>query len=211
MLRTDDPLTYAANWLRPTDGHDPARYDRLLDTWLQYYAQMGIEAISYGAVILRRRAAHTNWLRADAVPSGQGVGSCSAQIQRIFAAQDFLESLPDERQLLDHVLVLAPDHQMEHVLKAEDGGWTVKEAVLKQEQGLQFTGRVDRLVSTVLAGCNGQHTLRMLVADVAHGLGIAVEAVVPACLSVVRQLMQMGFLSVASRAFAKPPSGVLHR
>ena len=198
-FRTHDPLSYAANWLRPTEGHDPARYEQLLDTWLQYYEHMGIDAISYGAVILRRRIARHNWLQADTVRSGQGVGSCSAQIQRIFAAQDFLAELEDETQLLDHALVLAPDHQLEHVLKADDGGWTVTEAVLKQAQGLQFTGQVDRLVSTVLAGCNGQHLLRTLVADVAQGLGIPVAAVVPACLRVMRQLLQMGFLSVTSR------------
>jgi methylase of polypeptide subunit release factors len=196
-FKTDDPLTYAANWLRATDGADSDDYERLLDVWLQYYEQMGIAYISYGAVILRCRSARTNWLRTDTVPSGQGVGSCSAQIQRIFAAQDLLAALQDERQLLDCALILAPDHQMEHVLKAEDGGWTVKEAILKQEQGLQFTGRIDRLVSTVLAGCDGQHPLRVLVADVAHGLGVDIEAVTPACLGVVRQLMQMGFLGVA--------------
>jgi hypothetical protein len=160
---------------------------------------MGIEHISYGAVILRRRSARTNWLRADTVPSGQGAGSCSAQIQRIFAAEDFLATLPDERQLLEHVLVLAPEHELEQVLKASDGGWTVTQSLLKQADGLQFTGHVDRLVSTVLAGCNGQHPLRTLVADVAHGLGITAEAVEPACLKVIRQLLQFGFLSIQSR------------
>jgi SAM-dependent methyltransferase len=196
-FRTDDPLTYASNWLRPTEGADPARYSQLLDAWLRYYERLSIAFISYGAVILRRRSGRANWVRADTVPSGQGIGSCSAQIQRIFAAQDLLEDLRNERQLLDHTLALAPDHQLEHVLKAADGGWTVQEAVLKQGEGLQFTGRVDRLVSTVLAGCDGHHALRELVTDVAHGLGIDFDAVAPACLSVVRQLMQTGFLSVA--------------
>jgi hypothetical protein len=196
-FRTDDPLTYASNWLRPTEANDPDRYGQLLDAWLRYYERMGIAFISFGAVILRRRSGCANWIRADTVPSGQGVGSCSAQIQRIFAAQDLLEELRDERQLLDHTLALAPDHQMEHVLKAADGGWTVQEAVVKQGEGLQFTGRIDRLVSTVLAGCDGQHALRELVADVARGLGVDFDAVAPACLSVVRQLMQTGFLSVA--------------
>jgi hypothetical protein len=58
-------------------------------------------------------------------------------------------------------------------------------------------GRVGSKVSAVLAGCDGQHPLRVLVADVAHGLGVHTEAVTPACLSVVRKLMQLGFLGVA--------------
>jgi len=195
-FKTDDPLTYASNWLRSTEGEDVERYGRLLDTWLQYYERLGIDRISYGAVILRRRSDPTNWVRADTIPAGQGVGSCSAQIQRVFAAQDLLEALEDERALLHQRLVLTSEHRMEHVLKAEDGGWTVKEAVMKQEQGLEFAGRVDRLVSVVLAGCDGRHALRELVADVAQGLGIHFEAVVPACLRVIRELMQWGFLSV---------------
>jgi hypothetical protein len=85
---------------------------------------------------------------------------------------------------------------MAHVLKASDGGWTVTESLLKQSEGLQFTGHVDRLVSTVLAGCDGQHPLRMLVADVAQGMGVSEEAVEPACLKVIRQLLQFGFLSI---------------
>jgi methylase of polypeptide subunit release factors len=197
-FRTDDPLTYASNWLRSTEGHDLDHYERLLDAWLQYYQQMGITYISYGLVLLRRRSVRANWLRTDTVPSGQGAGSCSAQIQRIFAAQDFLEGLRDEQQLLDYAFLLAPEHQLEHILKAEDGGWTVKEAILKQAQGLQFTGYVDRLVSTVLAGCDSHHTLRTLIADVAHGLGVDFDTVAPACLEVVRKLLQMGFLSMVA-------------
>jgi SAM-dependent methyltransferase len=195
-FKTDDPLSYAANWLGPTDGSDRERYGELLDAWLAYYKRMDIERISYGAAILRRRSGCVNWIRTDTVPTGQGVGSCSAQIQRIFAAQDLLEDLENESELLDYKLTLTPDHQMEHALKAEDGGWTVKEAILKLGQGLQFTGRVDRLVSTVLAGCDGHHSLRELVADVAHGLQMDFGVVAPACLTVMRKLMQTGFLSV---------------
>lgn len=195
--KNDDPLTYAANWLRTTEGNDGDHYGQLLDTWLRYYKQIGIDWISSGVVILRRRSDRTNWLRTDIVPPQHGNGSCSTQIQHIFATQDLLERLADERQLLDYTLVLNPDHRMEHVLTAEDGGWTVQEALLKHEQGLEFVGRVDRLVSAILAGCNGQHTLRELVADVAQGVGIDFDAAAPASLGVVRKLMQWGFLSVA--------------
>lgn len=195
--KNDDPLTYAANWLRSTESDDRERYGQLLDTWLQYYKQMGIDWISSGAVLLRRRSGRRNWVRADTVPPQHGNGSCSDQIQRIFDTQNLLESLEDERQLLDCTLVLTPDHRMEHVLTAKDGGWTVQEAILKHTQGLEFVGSVDRLVSAILAGCNGHHTLRELVADVAQGVGIDFDAVAPASLGVVRKLMQWGFLSVA--------------
>jgi SAM-dependent methyltransferase len=194
-FHTEDPLTYAASWLRTSDGENPQRYGQLLDEWLAYYHRMGIDYVNSGAVIFRKRTGR-NWIRADDVPSGRGMGSCSAQIQRIFAAQDLLESLSHEDQLLDQRLVLPPEHRLEHVLKAENGDWSVKEAVLKQEQGLEFTGQVDRLVATVLAGCDGRHALREMVTDVAQGLGVDVATVAPPSLRVIRQLMQLGFLSV---------------
>lgn len=105
------------------------------------------------------------------MPTGRGVGSCSQQIQRIFAVQDLLETLAHEDELLDRRLVLVPEHQLTHMLKAEHRHWSVKETVLKQEQGLEFGGEVDRLVGTVLAGCDGHHALCDLVANVCTGRG----------------------------------------
>jgi hypothetical protein len=75
---------------------------------------------------------------------------------------------------------------------------------LKQEQGLEYTGQIDRLVATVVAGCTGQHALRELVTEVARGLGVDFATVAPACLRVVRQLLQMGFLHVAA---SQPTAG----
>lgn len=197
-FETADPLTYAANWLRPTEGRDPDRYGRLLDEWLQYYVQMGIGFVSAGAVILRRRSARSNWVRADPVPTGQRVGSCGEQIERIFAVEDLLQGIENEQELLDQSLVLVHDHQMEHALQAENGGWTVKSAYLKLTQGFEFTGEVDRLTSAMLAGCDGRHTLRELATDLARGLGVDFEAIAPTCVGVVRKLMKSGFLTVPS-------------
>jgi hypothetical protein len=125
------------------------------------------------------------------MPTGRGVGSCSQQIQRIFAVQDLLETLAHEDELLDRRLVLDPEHQLTHMLKAEHRHWSVKETVLKQEQGLEFGGEVDRL-----AGCDGHHALCDLVANVAQGVGVEFDTVAPTSVCAMRQLMQMGFLSV---------------
>ena len=130
------------------------------------------------------------------MPTGRGVGSCSQQIQRIFAVQDLLETLAHEDELLDRRLVPVPEHQLTHMLKAEHRHWSVKETVLKQEQGLEFGGEVDRLVGTVLAGCDGHHALCDLMANVAQGVGVEFDTVAPTSVRAMRQLMQMGFLSV---------------
>ncbi len=199
---TEDPLSYAAGWLRSAEPQDQAQYGQLLDVWQQYYARLGIERISSGVVILRRRSAQRHWVRTNAFPFDLQAGSGSEQILRIFAAQDVLENLRDAHALLDHRLVLAPDHEMEHVLQVEQGSWQVKQAVLKLNRGLALTGPVDRLVSIIVAGCNGQRVLRDLVTQVAHAMQIDFEVVVPPCLKAIRNLMQSGFLSVVDQSVA---------
>jgi len=197
---TQDVLGYAADWLGPDRASDPARHERLLDEWLAYYERLGIGRISSGAVVLRRRSARANWLRAEKAPAGQPAGSCSAQIQRLFAAHDFLQEATGDQDLLGQAFALAPEHQLEHVMQAEGGRWVVKAARLSQTEGLPFVANVDRCVGTVLAGCDGGHTLRELVADLAAGLRMDPQRIAPACVGVIRKLLETGFLTVARRS-----------
>lgn len=195
---TKDPLAYASGWLSYEHGHDRDRYSRLLDEWLSYYHRLAIGCISFGAVILRRRSAGPNWLLAERAPEGQANASCSDQIQRIFAAQDLLQGLGEAKRLLDKAFVLTADHELEHVLKAENGHWTVKSGQLKQTRGFPFVGNVDRLVSTILAGCDGRRTVGRLVHDLAAGLGMDVDQIAPACIDLIRKLLETGFLIESS-------------
>ena len=105
--------------------------------------------------------------------------------------------MDNEQHLLDMSFVVTPDHQLEQTLRAAGGRWIVKEARLKQTRGFQFVGNVDRLVSTLLAGCDGQHKLRDLVADLAAGLGTDAERIADACTGAIRTLLGAGFLTVA--------------
>jgi len=193
---TFDPVTYACTWLHHEYAGRPERYARLLEEWLAYYRRLGIGRISSGAVVLRRRSGGTTWLRVEKRPPGESNGSCSDQIQRIFAAEDLLQRLGHPRELLPMRFRLTEDHQLDHVLHAEGGKWTVRQAVLKQNRGFPFVGNVDRLVSTVLAGCNGQHTLAELVADLAAGLGADLQQVASGCTGIIRTLLHSGFLTV---------------
>jgi methylase of polypeptide subunit release factors len=189
-----DPLAYASEWLSYWHGHNQNRYSRLLDEWLSYIHGLGISFISLGTAVLRRRSGGHNWIRAELALDEQPNGSCSGQIQRFFAAQDLLEELAGEKDLLDQAFLLTPDHRLEHTLQAENGRWTVKSARLKQIRGYQFAGNVDRLVSTILAGCDGRRTLAELVTDLAAGLHMKPDEIAPGCIAVIRKLIETGFL-----------------
>ncbi|MEN6320447.1 MAG: methyltransferase [Syntrophaceae bacterium] len=189
---TEDTITYASSWLRYEDNLEA--HQRLLDEWMAYYERLGIGKISFGAIVLRRRSGHSNWIRADKVPTGQLSGSCSDQIQRIFVAQDLIEELRDEADFLKKSFRLIPDHQLEHVLQLENGNWAVKKALLKQTRGFQFIGDIDSLVGTMVAGCDGQRSVGELLNDLAAGLGLASEKIAPDCIRVIRKLFETGFI-----------------
>jgi len=189
---TEDTITYASSWLRYEDNLDS--HQHLLDEWLSYYERLGIGRISFGAIVLRRRSVHSNWIRADKAPSGHLSGSCSDQIQRIFAAQDITGELRDEADFLKKSFRLIPDHQLEHVLQLENGNWAVKKALLKQTRGFQFIGDIDSLVGTMVAGCDGQRSVGELLNDLAACLGLTSEIIAPDCIRVIRKLFETGFL-----------------
>ncbi len=198
LLRADtaDPVAYASTWIASARVHQaPGTPPQSLDDWLAAYESIGIGAISTGALILRRCSGGANGFRADEVPDGWPAESCSDQVLRVFAAQDVLASC-DDAALLQQRIRLTPAHRLEHTLHAQEGNWQVQRALLRQTDGIGFAGEVDRLVCTVLAGCDGARTLAELVADLAASVGQPAGAIAPACVRVVRQLMATGFLTV---------------
>jgi len=193
-FKTADPLTYAADWLRPTERADPAAYGRRLDEWLAYYRQEQMPCLSAGAVILRRRAAGPNWWRCDSLPGGEHQGDCSEQIQRVFAAEDFLQAARDERRLLEARFRLHPDHLVEQQLALRPEGWTVRAMTLRPTRGILFHANVDAHVLRLLTACDGQRPLREAVAGLAKTLETDYPATAAVCAEVLRNLLQMGLL-----------------
>ena len=194
-FKSTDPLTYAADWLQTSVGQNSPDYGRCLDEWMAYYEKMGIRRISAGAMVMRRRSGQDNWFRSHILDKGRSMGSSGDQIERIFAAEDFLEALEDDRQLMEQRLLFDEHHLLRHELRAEDGRWAVQSEHLYASEGVPFAGNVDMYVANLLAGCNGKRTLRELLEKVADRAKTDPENIVPTCLSVVQNLMRSGFLS----------------
>ncbi|HUT32669.1 MAG TPA: methyltransferase [Planctomycetota bacterium] len=191
-----DPVAYAAQWLHPEARRGPEDHARQLDEWLAYYERLGIRAICSGAILLRRRSGGNNWVHAGEGPQGETSGSCGEQIERIFAAHALLHGLRGDLELLDRAYRLTPDHQLEHILQAENGRWVIRSARLTQRRGLPYIGNVDPYVSTLLAGCDGQRPLRALVGDLARTLRADPDKLASSVVAVFRKLLETGFLAV---------------
>jgi methylase of polypeptide subunit release factors len=159
----EDPLEYALKW---------AEADAV-DRWVDYYRAAGIEALSTGGVVLRKRADDADgWIEtaeAETAPSG----SASDQLLRVFAAHDF------DGDLLDAHLSLAP-HRLEERLAWRDGAYRPEHLALVLDEGAGVEVAVDPASLPALFALNGERPLRELP---------DAEAALPA----VRRLFALGF------------------
>ena len=100
---TDDPLSNAAAWTRDA-VETPDEFGAALDRWTAYYRELGIEALAYGALVLRRRDG-ANWSRGASLPP-RPLEPASSHLLRMFAGVDATAAGADA--LLDSRLAVAP-------------------------------------------------------------------------------------------------------
>jgi hypothetical protein len=196
--RTNDPLTHAASWLRPLGESDVAAYEEAIDRWTSHLGRLGIEAIGFGAVVLRRRTPGRHWIREDPLPLDR-LEPAGDHTLRVFAAQDLLEVASDA-ELLRARLLLTPYHRLDQELEAAGGGFAVLSQTLVLTDGLGFTVGVDRHTASLLPYLDGR--------PLEEALALAVEtfeleeseraAYSSAALPVVRKLLGLGFLVASS-------------
>lgn len=197
--RSSDPLAHAAGWLRPLGESDPAAFEQALDRWLAYLEERRIEAIGYGAIVLRRRSGGRNWVRNARLPL-ERLEPASAHTLRVFAATTQLDSLDDEDQLLERRLALTAQHRLRQTLRCHDGIAEVDEATLELTDGLCLSVGLDRYTTLLLPHLDGSRTLAQALADTASRLDLTAEGeamFVPAAMPAVRRLLEFGFLDLA--------------
>jgi SAM-dependent methyltransferase len=196
---SDDPVTHAAEWLKPVAREDPERFRKQLGDWLDYLADLGIEAIAHGAVILRRRSGGRNWTRMDRV-SLDRLEQASEHILRVFDTQDYLESLDDDRQLLDATLALVDGHRLEQTLVARDGRAELRATTLSLDGGLAFRIGLDEHAAELVPLLDGRRPLRAVLAQRASELELGTEDALhfeAAALPPLRRLLELGLLAGA--------------
>jgi SAM-dependent methyltransferase len=187
---------YAADWAEPsgtTGGPDSLR--AAVEEALAAFESLGIEAVAGGVVTLRRRdgAVGGTWFRADESP-GSMAYPCGDDVARVFAAQDALAALAEDRDLLGCRLRVAPDVRLHQSARPEAGRWSPVEWELERTDGLRWRGGIDEPGATLVARCDGEAVLGTLLADLAAAAGLDVDAVVSRSLPAVRRLVEQGFL-----------------
>jgi methylase of polypeptide subunit release factors len=201
---SDDPVTHAAEWLKPVAKNDPERYREALGRWLDYLGELGIEAVAHGAVILRRRSGGRNWTRKDQVPLDR-LEQASDHVLRVFAGQDYLEGLDDNRRLLEARFTLVTQHRLEQTHVCRDGGAELQSTVLSLDDGLAFRTALDEHTAQLVPLLDGRRQLREVLAQRTAELKLGdseARRYEAAALPVVHRLVQLGFL-LPEAAFTK--------
>jgi len=196
-----DPLTYAAGWNRTSD---PAAYDEALNRWTAYFEELGIDSIGLGAIILRRRAGGPNWMRSDML-SESPAGSCGSQIERIFAAQDVLPAVADDRTLLDRAFRVADDTRIQQILALRDGTQVAERSEIHLTGGFRFRGAVDAQTIRLLQRCDGSRRLAEIARELAQEVPMSPEQAAAATADTVRGLLAWGFVIPADADGGDPP------
>lgn len=174
-----DPLSYAAAWNMSLAATRPGEYAKTVERWLAYYRRRRISAIASGVIILRRRSAERNWIRADDFP-GDVVAPAGEQIRRTFSVQDRRRTLDDDPTLLAERFRLADSQRVGQELRLDDA--------------LAFETEVDATTSLLLERCDGARRLGALLGEVAAVTRRPEQTLRATVLPTVRRLVRLGFL-----------------
>jgi methylase of polypeptide subunit release factors len=183
------PLDYAAAWNRPYRGN-PQKYADGIARWAEYFDRLGVEAISWGAIVMRRRDGD-NWFFPYSSTTDRITGA-SEQVLRLFAAQDFLAEAGRE-ELLDAVMTVAPEHRIDQTIRLNDGRELIERNILRLERGLCFEVSIDAFAEHVLALLDGERTLRDVLVEAAAESEAPLVEFVDNAIPVMRRLVELGF------------------
>ena len=184
---TDDALSSAASWNR--DARDAAEYAERVSRWADYYRAEGIEALGYGAIVLRRRTGD-NWVRTLKLPPRR-VRPAEAHLRRLFAAQDLLAAAPP---LLEQRFAFVADARLEQLLRPEGQAWMGSEAAVVIDEGLGFRAGLDANTTRMVTALGSERPLGELLDEVAAELGVEAGVMRQAGSELVRRLLELGFL-----------------
>jgi methylase of polypeptide subunit release factors len=202
---TRDSLGYAASWNR---GSDAVAYGECLDRWQEYYRRMGIQALSLGAIVLRRRCGDHNWIRLDDLPP-TFTDACSDHILRITRAEDYLAANPGDEEVFHQTFGLAQDLQVQQTFVSRDDKLLLESIEVRLAGGLRLHGILGPSALQLLARCDGRRAMGEIIRELAQPGGCSVAEIKLQVGPLIRQLISCGFLiPVAGKpTFDRSPPG----
>lgn len=197
VLRTAETtwLEQAEETAVDTDVNDPEVQERLYRECAEYFRQRGIESVGQGFITMRRRTQGApNWIQFEEA-SPTKMQPFSDSVLQVFETHDALDKLSAEG-LLETRIRLAPGLAFETGREWNGAGWSPLHFRLRQTHGLCLQARLDSPMAGLVQRCDGSATLHQILSAMATGLNVDFDAITPGALSMMRGMMERGFLVV---------------
>jgi hypothetical protein len=184
---------YACEWIE-TATDEPSEFSARFGEWMSYFTDLGVEAVGFGLVTMRRRHGD-NWFRTDDAPDVIGIAA-GDDVVRLFALTDVLATHDDDDLLAVRLRLPAEVHLVQESTRARDR-WEVESSLLRRDGGLAYAGTIDPIGSALLARCDGARPLGVLLDDLATEVGVDRAEAIAGWLATVRRLVEAGLLQPA--------------
>jgi methylase of polypeptide subunit release factors len=185
---------YPLTWLADYYSNSPVQYQRKYQTWVEYFEREGIESMTFGMIVLRRREAAHNWfyMTGDALDVGRINGG---ELERIFAAKDFLEENASDEALLSQCLALNKDVRFDQRLIQDAEGWNLRECALAMSDSRVPPVSTDPYLGGLCGRLQGDRTLREIVAEMAAAMHADPGRLAGQVTPVIRGLIERGLVN----------------
>ncbi len=183
-----DAALYAETWIRDGGTRPGPEFDRLSEAWLDDFASRGVAAVGFGYLTLRRGTSGFGRYEQLDGPVGAGLGP---HIEQSLAANDWLAGLDDEA-LSRQLLTVAGDVTEERHYWPGDADPTVM--TLRQGGGFQRSYPLDTGLAALVGACDGELSVRAIVAAIAQLLEVDEAALLAELLPGIRELVFAGVL-----------------
>jgi hypothetical protein len=199
QIRRDTPHSYASNWRREMRLLQPFREPAPLDAWLDVFAGMNASVLTFGAIVLRRRAgagAASHWFHAEPRSTAGMQPGAGEQIRRWFDGRTRLAEAGSPAKLLDSSPRFTDAAELSGRPAVQGSGSAgLTAGTLMQRQGWPEAMRVDPVPLAVLCGCDGRKTLRQAIATAAAPHKMNAQGLERMLTPSIARWFEMGYLS----------------
>ena len=189
---TQDPEEYAQHRIRET-SQDTSGDAKHYAQYMTYYHRRGVEAIHDGLIVMRRRTGQ-NFVRIEEVPPTPS-GNLGQIVLSTFTAHDLLRENDTDEKILALSPRLADHVRLEQICVAAEAQWRAETLNLRLTSGFAFHVAVQPLVAEFLVSFDGTRTMETAIRDFAVKANAPVEKVQIECISMVRKLIERGFIA----------------
>jgi SAM-dependent methyltransferase len=192
LKRGSQPVDhYATNWIE-TEGEGLDQFSGFFDKWMDYYQELGIEAIGSGLITMRRRTTGRNWFSSEDSPETMSYPG-GDDVAQVFRNLDFLAD-HDDGAVLDARLRLSPGVRLDQEYEPAAEGWRLFSSLVRKQIGLHHVGTIDPFGAQLLGRCDGRTPVRDLLTELASTLQVDPQGVIAAGPGILRRLIEQRFL-----------------